>query len=77
MLWEACQCRWSSFAVLQLCLLALRAFCTNPAYLQSNPKFLDAVLSYQKKLGTVDVVLNVWGDVQKKWEASSSCGPAG
>ncbi len=25
--------------------------------------------SWQKKLGTVDLVLNVWKDVQRKWQA--------
>lgn len=37
--------------------------------LQGNPKFLEAVASWQKKLGTVDLVLNVWKDVQRKWQA--------
>lgn len=40
--------------------------------LQGNPKFLEAVTSWQRKLGTVDVVLNVWNDVQKKWQALES-----
>ncbi|KAL4450636.1 hypothetical protein ABPG77_000992 [Micractinium sp. CCAP 211/92] len=38
-------------------------------YVQGNPKFLEAVASWQKKLGTVDLVLNVWKDVQRKWQA--------
>lgn len=41
--------------------------------LQGNPKFLEQVTGWQKKLGTVDVVLGVWLDVQKKWEASAAC----
>lgn len=41
-------------------------------YVQGNPKFLDSVTSWQKKLGTVDVVLNVWTDVQRKWQALES-----
>ena len=28
--------------------------------------------NWQKKLGTVDVVLNTWLDVQKKWQALES-----
>ena len=28
--------------------------------------------SWQKKLGTVDLVLNVWNDVQRKWQALES-----
>ena len=39
---------------------------------QGNPKFLEAVASWQKKLGTVDLVLNVWNDVQRKWQALES-----
>lgn len=40
--------------------------------LQGNPKFLEIVTNWQKKLGTVDVVLNTWLDVQKKWQALES-----
>ena len=39
---------------------------------QGNPKFLEIVTNWQKKLGTVDVVLNTWLDVQKKWQALES-----
>ncbi|KAL0038617.1 hypothetical protein WJX79_000048 [Trebouxia sp. C0005] len=41
-------------------------------YVQGNPKFLEIVTNWQKKLGTVDVVLNTWLDVQKKWQALES-----
>jgi dynein heavy chain len=41
-------------------------------YVQGNPKFLELVTSWQKKLGTVDSVLATWGDVQKKWQALES-----
>ncbi len=27
---------------------------------------------WQKKLGTVDLVLNVWNDMQRKWQALES-----
>eukprot|EP00891_Asterochloris_glomerata_P002883 jgi/Astpho2/2883/Aster-01037 len=37
-----------------------------------NPKFLEIVTNWQRKLGTVDVVLNTWLDVQKKWQALES-----
>ena len=40
--------------------------------LQGNPKFLEIVTNWQRKLGTVDVVLNTWLDVQKKWQALES-----
>lgn len=39
---------------------------------QGNPKFLEIVTNWQRKLGTVDVVLNTWLDVQKKWQALES-----
>ncbi len=39
---------------------------------QGNPKFLEAVSTWQKRLGAVDLVLNVWGDVQRKWQALES-----
>lgn len=38
-------------------------------YVQLNPMFGDSVASWQKRLGTVDAVLNTWMDVQKKWQA--------
>ena len=41
-------------------------------YVQGNPKFLELVTNWQKKLGTVDSVLATWGDVQKKWQALES-----
>lgn len=41
-------------------------------YVQGNPKFLEMVSNWQKKLGTVDVVLSTWQDVQKKWQALES-----
>jgi dynein heavy chain len=41
-------------------------------YVQTNPMFLEAVAKWQKNLGTVDAVLNTWGDVQKKWQALES-----
>jgi dynein heavy chain, axonemal len=41
-------------------------------YVQGNPKFLEIVTNWQKKLGTVDVVLSTWQDVQKKWQALES-----
>lgn len=34
--------------------------------------FGDSVAAWQKKLGTVDSVLNTWMDVQKKWQALES-----
>lgn len=40
--------------------------------MQGNPKFLEIVTNWQRKLGTVDVVLNTWLDVQKKWQALES-----
>ena len=43
-----------------------------PPRLQGNPKFLEAVASWQRKLGSVDLVLGVWGDVQRKWQALES-----
>ena len=33
--------------------------------------FLEQVTLWQRKLGTVDVVLNTWSDVQRKWQAWS------
>ena len=62
-LWVAQQPLW---VTLRLC---------PPSGMQGNPKFLEAVSSWQKKLGTVDVVLNVWNDVQKKWQVG--CGSSG
>jgi dynein heavy chain len=41
-------------------------------YVQLNPMFGDSVASWQKRLGTVDAVLNTWTDVQKKWQALES-----
>lgn len=41
-------------------------------WVQGNPKFLDAVTTWQRTLGAVDVVLGVWGDVQRKWQALQS-----
>ncbi|KAK9808985.1 hypothetical protein WJX72_007373 [[Myrmecia] bisecta] len=41
-------------------------------YVQGNPAFLEKVTAWQRKLGTVDVVLNTWADVQKKWQALES-----
>lgn len=43
-----------------------------PDGMQGNPKFLEIVTNWQRKLGTVDVVLNTWLDVQKKWQALES-----
>ena len=43
-----------------------------PPVSQANPKFAAEVSSWQRKLGTVDMVLNVWGDVQRKWQALES-----
>ena len=34
--------------------------------------FLEQVTLWQRKLGTVDVVLNTWSDVQRKWQALES-----
>lgn len=45
---------------------------TQPTIHQGNPNFLEAVASWQKKLGTVDLVLNVWNSVQRKWQALES-----
>ena len=39
---------------------------------QGNPVFLEQVTLWQRKLGTVDVVLNTWSDVQRKWQALES-----
>jgi dynein heavy chain len=39
---------------------------------QGNPKFLELVSAWQKKLGTVDSVMTVWGDVSKKWSMLES-----
>jgi len=41
-------------------------------YVQGNPKFLELVTSWQRKLGTVDSCLATWQDVQKKWQALES-----
>ncbi|KAI3434556.1 hypothetical protein D9Q98_002629 [Chlorella vulgaris] len=38
-------------------------------YVQGNPAFREAVRLWQQQLGTVDQVLNVWKDVQRKWQA--------
>lgn len=40
--------------------------------MQGNPKFLEQVTAWQRKLGTVDVVLAAWGDCQRKWQALES-----
>lgn len=37
--------------------------------MQGNPAFREAVRLWQQQLGTVDQVLNVWKDVQRKWQA--------
>lgn len=34
---------------------------------QGNAKFLDAVVTWQRRLGVVETVLGLWGDVQGKW----------
>ena len=34
---------------------------------QGNAQFAEKVAQWQRKLGTVDVVLNTWAEVQKKW----------
>ena len=36
-------------------------------YVQGNPDFLVKVQDWQKKLGSVDVVLSTWREVQGKW----------
>ncbi|KAK9866454.1 hypothetical protein WJX84_011662 [Apatococcus fuscideae] len=36
-------------------------------YVQGNAQFAEKVAQWQRKLGTVDVVLNTWAEVQKKW----------
>eukprot|EP00899_Mesostigma_viride_P009330 jgi/Mesvir1/18399/Mv14277-RA.1 len=41
-------------------------------YVQGNPKFLEEVGRWQKKLGGVDTGLQTWVDVQKKWSALES-----
>ena len=41
-------------------------------HVQSNPKFLEMVTSWQTKLGNVDFVLASWKDVQRKWSALES-----
>ena len=41
-------------------------------YVKGNPKFLDLVSSWQRKLGTVDAVLTLWRDVCRKWQALES-----
>ena len=35
--------------------------------LQGNAQFAEKVAQWQRKLGTGDVVLNTWAEVQKKW----------
>ena len=37
-------------------------------YVQGNADFLDKVQNWQKKLGSVDVVLSTWREVQGKWQ---------
>jgi len=37
--------------------------------MQANPVFLDKVRAWQRKLGTMDLVLGIWQDMQKKWQA--------
>ena len=61
------QCFNSALAV-QSCSASSKPLC----FLQGNPKFLEAVSSWQKKLGTVDLALSVWNDVQRKWQALES-----
>ena len=46
--------------------------CDTLRCLQGNPVFLEQVTLWQRKLGTVDVVLNTWSDVQRKWQALES-----
>ncbi len=41
-------------------------------YVKGNPKFLDLVSTWQRKLGTVDSVLTLWRDVCRKWQALES-----
>ena len=41
-------------------------------YVKGNPKFLDLVSNWQRKLGTVDTVLTLWRDVCRKWQALES-----
>ena len=41
-------------------------------YVQGNAKFNEMTADWQKKLGTVDNVLNVWQDVSKKWSMLES-----
>lgn len=41
-------------------------------YVKGNPKFLDLVSTWQRKLGTVDAVLTLWRDVCRKWQALES-----
>ena len=41
-------------------------------YVQGNPKFLEMVTTWQKKLGAVDTMLGTWLTVQKKWMALES-----
>ena len=48
---------------------AHRTLSTRP---QGNPKFLEAVTTWQRRLGTVDAVLGVWADTQRKWQALQS-----
>lgn len=53
--------------------IAYVLLCASVLYhMQGNPKFLEIVTNWQRKLGTVDVVLNTWLDVQKKWQALES-----
>ena len=40
--------------------------------MKGNPKFLDLVSTWQRKLGTVDTVLTLWRDVCRKWQALES-----
>lgn len=35
--------------------------------LQGNAKFLDAVVTWQRRLGLVESVLGLWGEAQSKW----------
>jgi dynein heavy chain len=37
-------------------------------YVQGNADFLEKVQNWQKKLGSVDVVLSTWREVQGKWQ---------
>ena len=44
-------------------------FNTVTVCMQANPVFLDKVTNWQRKMGTMDLVLGTWFDMQKKWQA--------